>query len=49
MDLVLFIANVNTGPSIADEISGLEDGSCGSIPNEFRMAGAVRMVTVDRK
>src|SRR5438445_7644192 len=32
INLVLFIANVNSRPSIAHEISSLEDGSCGGCP-----------------
>jgi hypothetical protein len=46
--LAPFIANMNARPSIAHEIGGLEDGSYGGIPSEFRVAAA-RMFTVDRK
>jgi hypothetical protein len=43
-----FIANMNARPSITHEIGGLEDGSYGGIPSEFRLAAA-RMFTVDCK
>ena len=48
IDFVLFIRNVNSRPSIAHEIGGLEDGSCGGIPSEFRTAAA-GVFTVDGK
>jgi len=47
--LVFIIANVNTRPTIADEISGLEDGSRGSLSGKFRMGAIIWMFAVDRK
>jgi hypothetical protein len=42
------VDNMNVQHSTAREISGLEDGACGGIPNECRPIAA-RMLTVDRK
>ena len=40
--LVGFITNVNTRPSIAHKIGGLEDRSCRGIASEFLTAAAAR-------
>jgi hypothetical protein len=48
IDFVLRIGNVNARPSIPDEIGGLEDGSGGGDPFEFRMAAAW-IFSVDRE
>jgi len=49
IDCKIFIRNVNARPSIADEISRLEDGSSGSFSGKFRMAAAIRVFAVDCK
>jgi hypothetical protein len=45
---LVLIANVDAGPAMAHEIGGLEHGSRGGDPNEFRMI-AVRVLPVDGK
>ena len=49
IDFIIFIRNVNTRPSVADEISRLEYGSRGSLSGKFRRAAAIRVFAVDGK
>jgi hypothetical protein len=49
IDPVLFVGNVNALPSTVRKIGSLENGSQGGRPIEFRMAGTIRMFTVDCK